>query len=141
VLDATCVDTYAESHVNNSAVTSEEAAKSAEERKRSKYATLGTRYTFEPIALETTGVYGTTTGTLLSEIGRSVTQVTGDPRETLWLEQRIGLAVQRGNAYSILTWVKRRYDETRHSSQLEPRRRQVDDGHHHERSPCTRPVF
>ena len=110
--DATCVDTYASTHLNNAALVPGEAAKLAEERKRLKYAALAVRYRFEPISLETTGFYDGTTGTLLSEIGRRTTEVTGDPRETVWLEQRIGLAVQRGNAFSILASVRERYGES-----------------------------
>ena len=32
-----------------------------------------------------------------------ITEVTGELRETFRLQQRIGLAIQRGNAFSILT--------------------------------------
>ena len=109
--DATCVDTYAATHVNGSAVSPGSAAREAEDGKRRKYAALGARYRFEPIAMETAGTYGSTTGALLTEIGRRITNVTDDPRETLWLEQRISLAVQRGNAFSILSAVRNRYDQ------------------------------
>lgn len=111
--DATCVDTYAVSHVNSSAVAPGNAAREAEERKRRKYAALGARYRFEPVAVETAGVYGDTTGTLLSEIGRRLVEATGERREASWLEQRIGLAVQRGNACSILTAVRDRHEVSR----------------------------
>ena len=37
-------------------------------------------------------------------------KVTGNGRETHWLAQRVGLAVQRGNALSILEKVRDRYD-------------------------------
>ena len=100
--DATCVDTFAESNLNGSAVAPGGAARGAEELKRRKYAVLGERYRFEPLAVETAGVFGATTAYVLSEIGRRITGVTGEARETLWLKQRIGLAVQRGNAFSIL---------------------------------------
>lgn len=108
--DATCIDTYAESVVVNSAMSAGFAARGAEERKRRKYATLGTRFRFEPVAVETTGVYGESTGVLISEIGRRISEATGEHRETLWLQQRLGLAVQRGNAYSILAAVRAKYD-------------------------------
>ena len=38
---------------------------------------------------------------LLNENGRRMSEVTGNCNETYWLEQRIGLAVQRGNALRI----------------------------------------
>ena len=102
VWDCTCVDTFAESHLNSSAVEAGFAAGEAETRKRRKYAGLGAAYIFEPIAIETTGVYGNTTGEIVKEIGRHIYQTTGDSRETAWFRQRLALAVQRGNAFSIL---------------------------------------
>ena len=74
----------------------------AERRKRLKYAALEQRYLFEPIAVETTGVFGKTTSLLINDLGRRLQDITGDPRESLWLKQRIQLAVLRGNATSIL---------------------------------------
>ena len=108
--DATCVDTFAVSHVNNSAISAGFAARAAEVSKRRKYAALAARYRFEPVALETTGTYGETTGPLISQIGRRISELSGERRETLWLEQRLGLAVQRGNAASILTAVREKFD-------------------------------
>ena len=43
-------------------------------------------------------------------IGRRITKTTGKSRETPWLEQRLGLAVQQDNALSILTAVRENYD-------------------------------
>lgn len=108
--DATCVDTYAGTHLNNSAMSPGKAACAAEVSKRRKYAELGARYRFEPVAVETSGVFGESSGQVISEVGRRVSELTGDRRETFWLEQRIGLAIQRGNAYSILAAVRERYD-------------------------------
>ena len=54
--DATFVDTYAETHVNSSAVTPGAAPNAAEDGKRRKYASLTVRLRFEPVALETAGV-------------------------------------------------------------------------------------
>ena len=48
------------------------------------------------------GVYGKTLAKLISEIGRRITGVTGDKRETHWLRQRLSVAVARGNAASVL---------------------------------------
>ena len=112
VWDATCTDTYAETNLNGSAVSPGSAARKAEERKRSKYPDMVARYRFEPIAVETTGVYGNSTEALISEIGRRISEVTGDRRETRWLEERIGIAVQLGNAHSILASVRERFDIT-----------------------------
>ena len=61
IWDCTCVDTFAETHLNDSAVKAGSAARAAEYRKRQKYSALGSGYIFEPIAIETSGVYGSTT--------------------------------------------------------------------------------
>ena len=74
------------------------AAKNAEERKMQRYASLR----FEPLAIKTAGVYGQTTALMASEIGRRITGITGDKRETHWLRQRLSMAVARGNAASVL---------------------------------------
>lgn len=103
VWDCTCVDTYAESHLNQSAVEAGSAARAAEDRKRRKYATLAGAHQFEPIAVETTGVYGATTGLILRAIGRRISETTGEPREAVWFYQNLGIAIQRGNAFSILS--------------------------------------
>jgi hypothetical protein len=131
--DATCVDTFADSHVNNSAMSAGCAANTAEESKRRKYTSLAARFQFEPVAVETTGTYGKTTGTLISKIGRRISDGSGDPREKFWLEQRIGLAVQRGNAVSILTSVRSMFDVTNLPSdtRLHPPSEVV--GHQHRR--------
>ena len=57
------------------------AASSAVERKRRKYAALADAHQFEPIAVETMGVYGESTGVILRAIGRRLVEVTGEPRE------------------------------------------------------------
>ena len=108
--DAACTDAYADTNIYSSAVSVGHAARKAEERRRRKYGVLGVRFRFELVAVETAGVYGESTAALISEIGRRITEVTGESRETRWLEQRLGLAVQRGNALSILTAVREKYD-------------------------------
>ena len=92
-----------EINLNSSAVVPGYAARKAEESKWRKYSALEARFSFEPIAVETTGVYGVTTVSVISELGRRITEVTSEPRETFWLQQRIGLVIQMGNAFCILT--------------------------------------
>ena len=103
VWDCTCIDTFAESHLIGSAVAAGSAAGGAEAIKRRKYNDLSQRYLFEPIAIETTGVYGTTTAAIVAEIGRRLVEATREPRESAWFRQRLGLAIQRGNVFSILS--------------------------------------
>lgn len=109
VWDCTCVDTFAESHLNQSAIEAGAAAKGAEDRKRHKYAALAEAHQFEPIAVETTGVYGASTGLILRAIGRRIVETTGEPREAVWFYQNLGIAIQRGNAFSILSSGRERF--------------------------------
>ena len=66
VWDCTCVDTYAASLLMGAAFAPSSAAGEAKMRKRMKYERLGDAYIFEPVAIETTGVYGSSTIVILS---------------------------------------------------------------------------
>ena len=103
VWDATCTNTFAESSVNDSAVEAGSAAAKAEISKRAKYPDMVRNYKFEPIAIETSGVYGPSTKIIIQEIGNRISQKSGDKREAMWLKQRLSIAIQRGNALSILS--------------------------------------
>ena len=60
------------------------------------------RYRFEPLAIETTGVFGPSSLKFVYELGSRVRECTGERRETQWLLQRLSLAVVRGNAAAVL---------------------------------------
>ena len=85
------------------------AANSAEERKRRKYAALAEPHQFEPIAVETMGVYGESTGAILRAIGLRLVEVTGETMEVNWFRQNLAMAIQRGNAFSILSVGRERF--------------------------------
>ena len=68
IWDRKCVDTFAGVHLNRSAMEAGTAANSAEERMRRKYSALAEAHQFEPIAVETMGVYGESTGVILRAI-------------------------------------------------------------------------
>ena len=100
VWDFTCVDAYARSHLSSSALTPGLAATTAEALKRSKYTDIAERHIFEPIAVETSGAYGQSTKKF-RDLGRRIAVATGDIRETMYLQQRIGIAIARGNAMCV----------------------------------------
>ena len=102
VWDGTCVDTFA-------AMESGKAANSAEEPKRRKYAALAEAHQFEPIVVETMGVYGESTAVFLKAIGRRLVEATGEPREVNWFCQNLAIAIQQGNAFSILSAGRERF--------------------------------
>ena len=53
------------------------ASNCADERNRNNYADLAEIHQFEPIAVETMGVYGGSTGVILRAIGRRLVEATG----------------------------------------------------------------
>jgi len=57
---------------------------------------------FQPIAMETHGPLNASTLNFLSEVGRRLSSVSGDPRETSFLFQRLSVIVQRFNSVLIL---------------------------------------
>ena len=101
VWDATCVDTFAQNNVISSAIEPSCAAAAAEGAKRRKYRVLAEQHRFEPLAFETAGVFGPSTLITIGEIGRRLKAETGEPRETMWLKQRLGIAILRGNALCV----------------------------------------
>ena len=70
----------------------------AASRKEDKYVDLGARYIFDPIAVETLGVFNASARHLLADLGRRISMMTGEARETSYLFQRISVLVQRFNA-------------------------------------------
>ena len=100
--DATCSDTFSQTSIHQSAISPGSAADKAEARKRSFYSGLLSRYRFEPVSVETTGVYGKDSAKFVAEIGRRIRGQTGDKREGAWLKQRISIAIIRGNSEAVL---------------------------------------
>ena len=79
VWDCTFVDTYAGVHLNMSAMEAGTAANCVEEHDRRKYAPLVEAHQFEPIAVNNMGVYGGSTGVILTAIGCRLVEATGEP--------------------------------------------------------------
>ena len=76
-----------------------------------RYAAFAEAHQFEPIAVETMGVYGGSTGVILRAISRCFVEATGEPREANWFRQNLAIAIQRGNAFSILSAGRESYNE------------------------------
>jgi len=70
----------------------------AASRKEDKYVDLGASYIFEPIVVETLGVFNASARHLVADLGRRISVNTGEVRETSYLFQRISVLVQRFNA-------------------------------------------
>ena len=98
VWDATCLDTFAPSHLPSATREAGAVAAQAERSKQEKYSALDQCHTFTPVAIETAGPFGTETFSFLRELGCRLKQVTGEAKSFSYLRQRLSIAVQRGNA-------------------------------------------
>ena len=77
------------------------AAELAASGKIAKYAELPATHNFVPIALETLGPINLSGREFLLELGRRLTEATGDPQETKYLFQRLSICTQRYNAIAF----------------------------------------
>jgi len=57
---------------------------------------------FQPVAIETLGPLNASAVNFLSEVGRRLTSLSGDSRETSFLFQRLSMLIQRFNS-SLIT--------------------------------------
>ena len=100
--DATCVDTLAPSYRSLAASGSGAVADDAEHRKKARYAHLEATHLFTPVAIETLGAFGQEARSFLRELAYRMSLSTGEPQSHQFLIQRVAVAVQWGNAASIL---------------------------------------
>ena len=96
--DVTAICTSADSYVDSSAREAGAAAEMAATRKMAKYTDLLERYLFFPVAVETQGPINQMDILLLCELGRRISSLSGDPRETSFLFQRLSVVMQRFNS-------------------------------------------
>jgi hypothetical protein len=101
VWDFTCVHRLAPSYRRTASAPGAVIAASAEEKKGSKYQGLERDYIVQPIAVETLGGLGPSTLAFLVELGRRIATSSGNQRAAEFLRQRIGIAVQAGNAACV----------------------------------------
>ena len=83
--DVTVVDTLGNAYLQQSAITSARAAETAADKKMNKYSSLSGTHDFFRVASETLGPMSVSTQEFLARIGRRLTEVTTDPRETTFL--------------------------------------------------------
>ena len=101
VWDFTCVHRLAASYSRHATAPGAVIAAQAEEKKVSKYSELARQYVVQPVAVETLGGLGPSTQSFLAELGRRIASVSGNKRAAEFLRQRIGIAVQAGNASCV----------------------------------------
>ena len=101
VWDVTVIDTVANSYLNSTSTTAGGAADIAAARKAEKYQELARGYEVIPVVIETMGPMNPAGADFISGIGRLVTPLTGDRRETSFLWQRLSVMLQRFNAVCL----------------------------------------
>ena len=102
ISDATCVNTFSSSNIILAALAAGSVADAIEVRKIAKYAELGRRFIFPPVAFETSGAMGKSTIQFFKNLSRRLAVRFQDQRESDFLFQRVSLAILMGNALSIL---------------------------------------
>ena len=80
--------------------------------KNHKYNDIISGVDFVPVAIEMSRVWGDCAMGLIKEVGRRIAAVTHDKRSTMFLRQRLSVAVQRGNAFFVLGTLPRLYSRT-----------------------------
>jgi len=88
----------AQSYLHNTSRTVGAAAETAADM---EYALLMQTYVFVPIAVETMGAINSDGLEFFGDLGRRITQVTDDIRESAFLFQRLSVLIQRYNAVAI----------------------------------------
>jgi len=91
------MQSYAESHISHTATEAGAAANRASASKTAKYRALSVSHIFVPV-VKTAGTWGQSAIELVQEIGKHITTVTEDTRETMFFFQWLSIALQTGNA-------------------------------------------
>ena len=67
-------------------------------KKVEKYSNLSADYHFQPIALESLRPVSSSSEVFITELGHRISLISGDPKEQLFLWQRISVCIQRHNS-------------------------------------------
>ena len=98
IWDATCSHSLADSYIKQTSKEAGMAARLAETIKHKKYEELKDRFLFVPFAVESLGPWGDEAKQLVQRISSQIKS----KNSRNFITQRISLAIQRGNAASVL---------------------------------------
>ena len=105
VWNATCPDTFTPSHITLAMrEAGAVAVKQSKERSISTHSSLMISHHFVPIAIETSGVFGSEAITFFKGLGQRAKFESRDPRSFCFLLQRTVVAIQWGNTAAVLAW-------------------------------------
>ena len=96
--DVTVTCSLADSYVTGASCEAGSAAELAASRNEEKYAAIDGRYIFEPIAIQSLGVFSSSARQLLADLGRRISLISGEVRDFGCLYQRCSVLVQRFSA-------------------------------------------
>ena len=100
--DVTMPDTYAQSHLPTTATNVEHVADKSVISKTQNYQSILQSHLFTPIAIETAGVWNNQAREFIKELGKRITTVTGEIKETSYIFQQVSVAIQRCNMLSFI---------------------------------------
>ena len=90
------------SHLSGTSKEASHAANKAEKSKIEKYRDIENTNFFVPIAIETMGSWGAIGLKFIRDLGNKITILTRNEQATSHLLQRISVAIQQGNAISVM---------------------------------------
>ena len=104
VWKSTCVDTFAPSHLSMTASEVCAAVNQGEQTKIKKYSYITSQayHPFTPVAFDHSGVCGPCSMSFLTDLSCCIVNTTGDNSSLAYLMQKFSVAIQKGNAASIL---------------------------------------
>ena len=100
--DVTMPDIYAQSHLLTTATNVGHEADKSAVSKTQKYNSILQTHLFTPIAIETAGVWNSQAREVIKELGKRITTVTGEIKETSYIFQQVSVAIQIGNILSFI---------------------------------------
>jgi len=103
----TVVSTLADSYLHSTSHSADSAAETASNRKETKYSSLRPDFIFQPVAMETLGPLNASALNFLSEVGRQLTSLSGDSRETSFFPAPLNAhtALQLCSDYGLLLFL------------------------------------
>ena len=116
--DVTVCDTLASSYTSLSSVSAGLVAERAASLKLDKYSQLTSSFQFVPVAFETLGPINKEGLSFLQNLGKKISIITGDPRESSFLLQRLSIILQRFNSVSLKDSFPVALSEAHHSNCL-----------------------
>jgi len=102
VWDATSVDTFCQSHRQRCAKAAGAAAAHVEGENGEDLFALGSWILLPACCVETAGSVGPDSMFFLKDLGLRIKMATGEPQSFAFLMQRLSVAVQTGNAISVM---------------------------------------